>query len=125
MGETGVIFGIRIRHESKGISISHSHYIEKILKKFNYFNFTPVSTPMDTSDKLKRNTGKVVSQLEYSKLIGYPMYVMTCTRPDIAFVVGKLSRGAISWASKKQTCIISLTMESKFMALAVVGKEAE
>ncbi|GJZ64806.1 hypothetical protein Tco_0621502 [Tanacetum coccineum] len=101
-----------------------------------------------------------ISQLEYSKVIGCLMYAMTCTRPDIAFVVGKLSRytsnpstlywkavqrisntednsstsglvfllegGAISWASKKQTCITSSTMESDFVALAAAGgKEYE
>ncbi|GKD19147.1 zinc finger, CCHC-type containing protein [Tanacetum coccineum] len=33
--------------------------------------------------------------------------------------------GAISWASKKQTCITGSAMESKFVALAVAGKEAE
>ncbi|GKB80607.1 hypothetical protein Tco_0947502, partial [Tanacetum coccineum] len=36
-----------------------------------------------------------------------------------------LSGGAISWASKKQTCITGLTMESEFVALATAGKEAE
>nr|GEV76679.1 zinc finger, CCHC-type [Tanacetum cinerariifolium] len=52
----------------------------------------------------------------------------------IAFAVGKLSRlliyewldillggGAISWASKKQTCITSSTIESEFVALAADG----
>ncbi|GJZ65494.1 hypothetical protein Tco_0622190 [Tanacetum coccineum] len=118
-------------------------------------------TPLDTCKKLMPNRGLVVSQLEYSRVIGCLMYAMTCT-PDIAFVVGKLSRlvysgypsvlegytdaswinntkdnlstsdwvflldgGAISWASKKQTCITSSTMESEFMALAAAGKEAE
>nr|GEV91776.1 zinc finger, CCHC-type [Tanacetum cinerariifolium] len=33
--------------------------------------------------------------------------------------------GAISWASKKQTCITGSIMESEFMALAAAGKEAE
>ncbi|GJS94146.1 zinc finger, CCHC-type containing protein [Tanacetum coccineum] len=33
-----------------------------------------------------------VSQLEYSRVIGCLMYAMTCTRPDISFDVGKLSR---------------------------------
>nr|GEW53691.1 zinc finger, CCHC-type [Tanacetum cinerariifolium] len=33
-----------------------------------------------------------VSQLEYSRAIGCLMYAMISTRPDIAFVVGKLSR---------------------------------
>ncbi|GJV33432.1 zinc finger, CCHC-type containing protein [Tanacetum coccineum] len=92
MDEADVILGIRIKHESNGIAISQSHYIEKVLKKFNYFDCTPVSTPMDTSEKLMPNNGQVISQLEYSRVIGYLMYAMTCTRPDIAFVVGKLSR---------------------------------
>ncbi|KAJ9539434.1 hypothetical protein OSB04_032167 [Centaurea solstitialis] len=36
-----------------------------------------------------------------------------------------LGGGAISWASKKQTCITNSTMESEFVALAAAGKEAE
>nr|GEX58556.1 zinc finger, CCHC-type [Tanacetum cinerariifolium] len=36
-----------------------------------------------------------------------------------------LGGGAISWASKKQTCITGSTMESEFVALAAVSKEAE
>nr|GEY06085.1 zinc finger, CCHC-type [Tanacetum cinerariifolium] len=91
-----------------------------------------------------------VSQLEYSRVIGCLMYAMTCTRPDISFAVGELigytdaswiknteensstsgwvfllGGGEISWAFKKQTCITSSVMESKFVTLAAVGKEAE
>ncbi|GJX23446.1 hypothetical protein Tco_0227891 [Tanacetum coccineum] len=91
MGEADVILGIRIKHESNRIAISHSHYIKKVSKKFNYFDCTPVSTPMDTSEKLMPNNGQAVSQLEYSRVIGYIMYAITCIRPDIEFVVGKLS----------------------------------
>ena len=36
-----------------------------------------------------------------------------------------LGGGAISWKSKKQTCITHSTMESEFVALAETGKEAE
>ncbi|GJZ49686.1 zinc finger, CCHC-type containing protein [Tanacetum coccineum] len=92
MGEADVILGIRIKHESNGIAISQSHYIEKVLMKFNYFDCTPVSTRMDTSENLMPNNGQVVSQLEYSRVIGCLMYAMTCKWPDITFVVGKLSR---------------------------------
>ncbi|GJV21701.1 zinc finger, CCHC-type containing protein [Tanacetum coccineum] len=99
MGEADVILGIRIKHGSNGIAISQSHYIEKVLKKFNYFDCTPVSTPMDTSEKLMPNNGQAVSQLEYSRV----------------FLLGS---GAISWASKKQTCITGSTMEYEFVALA-------
>ncbi|GKC68789.1 hypothetical protein Tco_1101387 [Tanacetum coccineum] len=70
MGKADVILGIRIKHESNVISIPQSHYIEKVLKKFYYFDYTQVSTLMDTSEKLRPNNGHVVSQLEYSWLIG-------------------------------------------------------
>ncbi|CAM8919984.1 unnamed protein product [Rhodiola kirilowii] len=189
MEEADVILGIRIKRENKSIALSQSHYIEKVLKKFNCLNCSPVSTHMDLSVKLMPNTGEAVSQLEYSQVIGCLMYAMTSTRPDITFAVGKLSRytsnpsthhweairrvlkylrgtmnyglvyagfpsvlegyadaswitnledhssksgsvfllggGAISWASKKQTCITSSIMESEFIALAAAGKEAE
>ena len=36
-----------------------------------------------------------------------------------------LGGGAISWASKKQNCIVSSTMESEFIALSAAGKEAD
>ncbi|GJU04095.1 zinc finger, CCHC-type containing protein [Tanacetum coccineum] len=91
MGEADVILGIRIKHGSNGIAISQSYYIEKALKKFSYFDCTPMSSPMDTSEKLMPNNDQPVSQLEYSRVIGCLMYAMTCTKPDIAFVVGKLA----------------------------------
>nr|GEX16390.1 zinc finger, CCHC-type [Tanacetum cinerariifolium] len=92
IGETDVILSIRIKHESNGIAISQSHHIKKVLKKFNYSDCTPASTPLDTYEKLMPNKGLAVSHIEYSKVIGCLMYVMACTRLDIAFDVGKLSR---------------------------------
>nr|GEY62532.1 zinc finger, CCHC-type [Tanacetum cinerariifolium] len=92
MGEADVILGIRIKHESNSIAISQSHYIEKALNKFNYSDCTSVSTHLDTCENLMPNKGPAVSQLEYSRVIGCIMYDMTCTRPDIAFYVGKLSK---------------------------------
>ncbi|GKF18729.1 zinc finger, CCHC-type containing protein, partial [Tanacetum coccineum] len=85
MGEADVILGIKIKRENKGIVITKSHYIEKILKKFNREDCFPVSTPMDPVEKLKSNTSKHVDQLEYSRAIGCLMYVMTSTRPDITY----------------------------------------
>ncbi|GJZ94362.1 zinc finger, CCHC-type containing protein [Tanacetum coccineum] len=147
MGEADVILGKRIKHESNVLTISQSHYIEKVLKKFNYFECTPVSTLMDTSEKLMPYNGQVVSQLEYSRVIGCLMYAMTCIRPDIAFAMEGYTDtswisntednsstsgwvflpggGVLSWASKKQTCITGSIMESEFVALAAAGKEAE
>nr|GEV80872.1 hypothetical protein [Tanacetum cinerariifolium] len=92
---TYVILGIKIKHDNKGIVITQSRYIKKILKKFNRKDCSSVSTPMDPVEKLKPNTGKPVDQLEYSRAIGCLMYAMTSTRPDIAYAVGRLSRFTI------------------------------
>ncbi|GJV63594.1 hypothetical protein Tco_1474422 [Tanacetum coccineum] len=140
--------------------------------KSNHEDCSLMSTPMDLVEKFKPNTGKPVDQLKYSRAIGGLMYAMTSTRPDIAYVVGRLRRftsnpsrqhwkaitrvfkylregysdaswinhvedsssrsgwvfllvrGAISWASKKQTCITGSTMEFEFEALDAASKEA-
>ncbi|GJV63736.1 zinc finger, CCHC-type containing protein [Tanacetum coccineum] len=145
MGEADVILGIRIKHESNGIAISQSHYIGKVLKKFNYSDCTRVSTPLDTCEKLMPNRGLAVSQLEYSRVIGCLMYVMTCTRPDIAFAVDKLSRytsnpGTQHWqAIQRVLKYLKKTMDYKLVysgypsvlegytdaTLAAAGKEAK
>ena len=39
--------------------------------------------------------------------------------------VFNLGGGAVSWASKKQTCISYFTMESEFIVLATAGKKTE
>nr|GFB57890.1 zinc finger, CCHC-type [Tanacetum cinerariifolium] len=69
MGEVDDILGIKIKRENKGIVITQSHYIEKILKKFSSEDCSSVSTHMDSVEKLKPNTGKPVDQLEYSRAI--------------------------------------------------------
>lgn len=45
--EADVILGIRIVREQRSISLSQSHYIEKILNKFNHSYCKPASTPFD------------------------------------------------------------------------------
>ncbi|CAM8877554.1 unnamed protein product [Rhodiola kirilowii] len=189
MGEAEIILGIRIKRVEGGLALTQSHYIEKVFNKFKYLYCHLVTTPFHSSKHLLPNKGDLVSQIEYSRIIGSLMYAMTSTRPDIACAVGKLSRdtsnpsvdhwqavhrvlrylkgtmdlglvyskftlviegfldaswisneedhsctsgwvfllgeGTISWASKKQTCITSSTMESEFVALAADSKEVK
>ena len=92
LGEASVILGIKITRSKKGISLDQSHYIEKILKKYNYFDCKPTCTPYDPSEKLFKNTGNSVRQNEYASIIGSLRYATDCTRPDIAYAVGVLCR---------------------------------
>lgn len=92
LGEADVILGVKMRKSDNGFSLCQSHYIEKILKKFNCYDELPVRTPYDPSIHLKKNNGSSVSQTEYAKIIGSVMFLMNCTRPDIAYAVSRLSR---------------------------------
>ncbi|GJY44489.1 zinc finger, CCHC-type containing protein [Tanacetum coccineum] len=56
--EADVILGIRIKHESNRMVISQSQYIEKVLKKFNYFDYTRAVLPMDKV-RTKHNNGRL------------------------------------------------------------------
>ncbi|GJS57673.1 retrovirus-related pol polyprotein from transposon TNT 1-94 [Tanacetum coccineum] len=92
MGEADVILGIRIQKNSNGYILTQSHYIEKTLKKFGHYDDRPVVTPFDPKVQLKKNKGQSVSQLHYTQVLGSLMYIMNCTRPDLAYSVSRLSR---------------------------------
>ena len=49
LGELNVILGMKISITSNGIFVDQSHYIEKILKKYNYFDCKPASIPFDSN----------------------------------------------------------------------------
>ncbi|BBN67388.1 hypothetical protein Prudu_63S000500 [Prunus dulcis] len=57
MGEAHVILGMKIEKTTQGISLSQSSTIEKMLKKFNYFECKPTPTPYDPNVHLKKNQG--------------------------------------------------------------------
>ena len=92
LGEVDIILGVKVNKYSKGYSLCQSHYIEKVLLKFNYLKFKKANTPYDSSIKLLENSGRAVAQLEYASVIGSLMYAMHCTRPNITFAVCKMSR---------------------------------
>ncbi|GJU72776.1 retrovirus-related pol polyprotein from transposon TNT 1-94 [Tanacetum coccineum] len=128
MGEANVILGIKIKRENKGIVITQSHYIEKILKKFNREDCSPVTLDLIlsrfNSNPSRQHWQAITRVFKYLK--GPWPWINHVE--DSSFTSGwvfLLGGGAISWASKKQTCITGSTMEYEFVALAAAGKEAE
>ena len=87
-----VILGMKISRKSNGLVLSQSHYVKKVLEKFRKYDDSPVRTPVYVNLHLSKNKGQGISQLEYSRIIGSLMYIMNCTRPDIAYSVSDLSR---------------------------------
>jgi len=55
MGEADVILGIRTKKKTNdGFSLCLSHYIEKVLTTFNYFDVLLVRTPITLAYILKK-----------------------------------------------------------------------
>jgi hypothetical protein len=92
LGEADVILNIKlIKHES-GITLTQSHYVEKILSRFGFVDGKSSPTPYDPSVTLRKNKKEPLEQLRYSQIVGSLMYLASATRPDISFAVSKLSR---------------------------------
>ena len=92
MGLAYVILGMKISRTSEGLALSQPHYVEKILERFCKDDNETAKTPVDLTLHLSKNNGVGVSQLEYSRIIGSMMYLMSCTRSNIAYSISKLSR---------------------------------
>ena len=87
-----MILGVKIKRCANGLFLCQSHYIEKMLTKFDCFDVVLVRTPYDISIHLKKNKKSSVSQTEYAKIIGSIIFLMNYTRSDIAYVVSRMSR---------------------------------
>ena len=92
MGLLDVILGIKIIRTSYGLILSQSHYVDNILRKFDKDNSRVARTPIDVTLHFSKNKGESVFQIDHSRVIGNLMYLMSCTRLDIAYIVSKLSR---------------------------------
>jgi len=92
LGQADVILNIKLIRDESGITLTQSHYVEKVLNRFGFIDSKPSPTPYDPSVTLKKNKQETRDQLRYSQVIGSLMYLASATRPDISFAVRKLSR---------------------------------
>ena len=61
LGQVDTILGIKVTKNSGGYVLNQTHYIEKILSKFNHLTIKEASTLFDPSIKLFKNEGRVVA----------------------------------------------------------------
>jgi len=99
LGTAHFFLGIEIirKRDYHQISLQQNAYIQKILERFNLANAHTVSTPLNPGSRLEgpgtpNAEDEEVDETVYRSMIGSLMYLMLCTRPDIAFAVGALSR---------------------------------
>ena len=86
------------RHK-RMLGLSQATYIDQILARFNMQNFKKGFVPFTVGKSLSSNQ-RPKTQAEIERMRGIPyalaveslMYAMLCTRPDICFAIGMVSR---------------------------------
>ena len=81
------------------LGLSHASYIDEILVRFSMQDFKKGFVPFRVGSSLSTNQRpKTPAEIERMRGISYDsaveslMYAMLCTRPDICFAVGMVSR---------------------------------
>ncbi|CAI7876520.1 unnamed protein product [Closterium sp. NIES-53] len=96
LGELQRFLGLQITRDraTRTITLTQSHMVQHVLRRFEFQFSTTQPTPLAVDHRL---TGPFPdehfeSRGPYAELVGYLMYLMTCTRPDLAFPLSALSR---------------------------------
>lgn len=92
IGLMAYYLGIEVKQQGDDIFISEESYAKEILKKFKMNDCNSISTPMECRVKLsKQDKGEEVDSIFFKSVAGSLRY-LTCTRPDILYVVGLVSQ---------------------------------
>ncbi|CAI7769841.1 unnamed protein product [Closterium sp. NIES-54] len=96
LGELTSYLGLRITWDraQRTITLSQSHMVQQVLQCFGFTYSSPQSTPLPTSHSLSAppSDESVEPSGPYPELVGCLMYLMTCTRPDLAYPLSILAR---------------------------------
>jgi hypothetical protein len=96
LGEAKVMLGVNIKRNraTKTITIDQEHYIKDLLQEHGLNNARAVATPAEGYISLvaKEPGEPAIDIKSYQRLLGKLNWLVRACRPDIAFVVQKLSQ---------------------------------
>ncbi|CAI5462494.1 unnamed protein product [Closterium sp. Yama58-4] len=96
LGELRSYLGLQITRDRarRTITLTQSHMVQQVLQRFGFQFSSPQSTPLSTSHSLSAppSDESVEPSGPYPELVGCLMYLMTCTRPDLAYPLSILAR---------------------------------
>ncbi|CAI7857132.1 unnamed protein product [Closterium sp. NIES-54] len=96
LGELRSYLGLQITRDRarRTIILTQSHMVDEVLQRFGFQFSSPQPTPLSTSHSLSDppSDESVKSSGPYPELVGCLMYLMTCTRPDLAYPLSLLAR---------------------------------
>ncbi|CAI7924715.1 unnamed protein product, partial [Closterium sp. NIES-54] len=96
LGELTSYLGLWITRDraQRTITLTQSHMVQQVLQRFGFTYSSPLSTPLPTGHSLSAppSDESVEPSGPYLELVGCLMYLMTCTRPDLAYPLSLLAR---------------------------------
>ncbi|CAI7757654.1 unnamed protein product [Closterium sp. NIES-54] len=96
LGELRIYLGLQITRDRARhtITLTQSHMVQQVLQRFGFRYSSPQSTPLLTGHSLSAPPldESVEPSGPYPELVGCLMYLMTCTRPDLAYPLSILAR---------------------------------
>ncbi|CAI7903313.1 unnamed protein product [Closterium sp. NIES-54] len=96
LGELRSYLGLQITRDKaqRTITLTMSHMVQQVLQRFSFTYSSPQSTPLPTGHSLSAPPldESVEPSGPYPELVGCLMYLMTCTRPDLAYPLSLLAR---------------------------------
>ena len=92
MGSLHFFLGVEVIPTCAGLFLSRHKYIRELLQTTNMLGAKDVSTPLSTTTFLHLVDGtNTIDSTKFRRVIGSLQY-LSLTRPDISFVVNKLSQ---------------------------------
>ena len=91
LGKLNHFIGIDFHITQGCVKMNQNKFIGRVLERFNMLNCKPRAIPCELKMDLSKNSDPVDSR-KYCEIIGSLIYLMTCTRPDLSYAVGKLSQ---------------------------------
>ncbi|CAI7740077.1 unnamed protein product [Closterium sp. NIES-54] len=96
LGEVRSYLGLQITRDRarRTITLTQSHMVQQVLQRFDFTYSSPQATPLSTRHSLSAlpSDESVEPSGLYPELVGCLMYLMTCTRPDLAYPLSILAR---------------------------------
>ncbi|CAI7864967.1 unnamed protein product [Closterium sp. NIES-53] len=96
LGELRSYLGLQITRDRarRTITLTQSHMVQQVLQRFDFTYSSPQATPLSTRHSLSAlpSDESVEPIGPYPELVGCLMYLMTCTRPDLAYPLSILAR---------------------------------
>ncbi|CAI7879413.1 unnamed protein product, partial [Closterium sp. NIES-54] len=96
LGELRSYLGLQITRDRarRTITLTQSHMVQQVLQRFGFTYSSPQATPLPTRHSLSAlpSDESVETSGPYPELVGCLMYLMTCTRPDLAYPLSILAR---------------------------------